>query len=73
MLGKHNNQPKEGCAANMHLTEAMDNGSVGGNDSKDASATMAMMSVQPGHWHGHSNGKDASNRGNMLGNNQPAQ
>ncbi len=59
----------------------MDDGSVGGNDGKDASAMTAMMPVQQGRWHGHNNGcwhghnngKDASNRGNVLGNNQPAQ
>ncbi len=73
MHGKNNNQPKEGCAAKMHLMAMMNNGSVGSNDGKDASTTMAMMPVQQGHWHGHNNGKNASNRGNMLGNNQPAQ
>jgi hypothetical protein len=73
MRNKHNNQPKEGCAAKMHLMAAMYNGSVSSNDGKDASATMAMMPVQQGRWHGHNNGKDAGNRGNVLGNNQPAQ
>jgi hypothetical protein len=71
--GKHNNQQKEGCTAKIRSTAAMDDGSVGGNDGNDASATMAMMPVQQGRWHGHNNGKDASNRGNVLGNNQPAQ
>ena len=51
----------------------MDSGSVGGNDGKDASASMAMMPVQQGLRHGHNKSKDTSNRGNMLGNNQRAQ
>jgi hypothetical protein len=42
---EHNNQPKEGCAAKICLTAAIDNGSVGSNDVKDASAMMAMMLV----------------------------
>jgi hypothetical protein len=46
MRGEHNSQPKEGCAAKICLTAAIDNGSVGGNDGKDASATTAMMPVQ---------------------------
>jgi hypothetical protein len=46
MRGEHNNQPKEGCTAKIHLTAAMDDGSVGGNDGKDASAMMVMMPVQ---------------------------
>jgi hypothetical protein len=70
---EHNNQPKEGCTAKICLTAAIDDGSVGGNDGKNASATMAMMPVRRGRWHGHNNGKDASNRGNVLCNNQPAQ
>jgi hypothetical protein len=63
MCGKHNNQPKEGCAANICLMAAMGDDSVGGNDGKDASTTMAIMPVQQGLWHGHNNRKDASNRG----------
>ena len=74
MCREHNNQPKEGCAAKICLTVAIEDGSVGGNDGKDASATTAMMPVQQGHWHGHNNGEDAcNNRGNVLCNNQPAQ
>jgi hypothetical protein len=73
MHGKHNNQPKEGCAAKIRLMAAMDGGSVGGDDGKNASATTAMMPVQQGRWHGHNNSKDASKKGNILGNNQPAQ
>jgi hypothetical protein len=73
MSCEHNNQPKEGCAAKIFLTAAIDDGSVGGNNGKDASATTAMMPVQRGRWHGHNNGKDTSNRGNVLCNNQPAQ
>jgi hypothetical protein len=46
MHSKHNNQPKEGRAVKMHLTVAMDDGSVGSNNGKDASAMMAMMTVQ---------------------------
>jgi hypothetical protein len=49
----------------MHLTAAMDDGSVGGNNGKDASATTAMMPVQQGHLHGHNNGKGSSNSGNV--------
>jgi hypothetical protein len=71
MRCEHNNQPKEGCAAKMCLTVAIDDGSVSGNDCKDASTTMVMMPVGQGHWHGHNNGKDASKRGNVLCNNQP--
>ena len=41
--------------------------------SKDASATTAMMSVRRGRWRGRNDGKDASNRGNVTSNNQPAQ
>jgi hypothetical protein len=67
---EHNNQPTEECAAKICLTAAIDNGSVGGNNGKDASTTTAMMPVQQGRWHGHNNGKDASNRGNVLCNNQ---
>ncbi len=59
--------------AKICLTAVIDNGNVGGNDGNDASPTTAMMPVQQGHWHGHNNGKDASNRGNVLCNNQPAQ
>jgi hypothetical protein len=73
MCREHNNQPKEGCTAKICLTAAIDNGSVGGNDGKDASATMAMMPVRQERWHGHNNGEDASIRGNVLCNNQPAQ
>jgi hypothetical protein len=51
----------------------MDDGSVSSIDCKDASAMMAMMPVQRGHWYGHNNGEDASNRGNELGNNRPVQ
>jgi hypothetical protein len=40
---------------------------------KDASAMMAMMPVQQEHWHWRSNSKDASNRCNTAGNNQPVQ
>jgi hypothetical protein len=40
-----NNQPKEGRAAKMHSTVVMDDGSVDGNDGKDASATTAIMPV----------------------------
>jgi hypothetical protein len=46
MRGKYNNQLKEGYTAKMHLMAAMDDGSVAGNDGKEASATMAMMPVQ---------------------------
>jgi hypothetical protein len=73
MRREQTNQPKEGCAVKIYLTAAIDNDSVSGNDGKDASATTAMMPVQQGCWHGHNNGKDASNRGNVLCNNQPAQ
>ncbi len=73
MHSKHTNQPKEGCTAKICLMAMMENGSVGSNDGKDASATMAMMPVQRGHWHGPNNGKEASNRDNVLDNNQPAQ
>jgi hypothetical protein len=73
MCPEHNNQPKEGCAAKICLIVAMDDGSVGGDDGKDASSTAAMMPVQQGHWHGHNNGKEASNRANVLGNKQPSQ
>jgi hypothetical protein len=73
MHHEHNSHPKEGCSAKICLTAAIDDGSVGGNNGKDASAITTMMPVQQGHWHGHNNGKDASNRGNMLCNNQPAQ
>ncbi len=72
MHGGHKNQPKERFVATMHLTAAIEDSSVGGNDGKDASAKMAMMPVQQGSWHGHNNGKDASNRGKVLGNNQSA-
>jgi hypothetical protein len=48
-------------------------GSSSSDDGKDASAMMAMMPVRQGRWHGHNNSKDAGNRGNVLGNNQPAQ
>ncbi len=52
---------------------ATDDSSVGSNNGKDASAMMVMMPVQRGRWHGHNNGKDTSNRGNVLGSYQPAQ
>ncbi len=52
------------------MTVAMDNS---GNNGKDVSTTTAMMPVQRGRWHGHNNGKDTSNRGNVLGNIQLAQ
>jgi hypothetical protein len=73
MRREHNNQPNEGCAAKICLTAAIDDGSVGGNNGKDASATTAMMPVRWGCWHGYNNSKDASNKGNVLCNNQPAQ
>jgi hypothetical protein len=73
MRDEHNNQPKEGCMAEICLTAAMDDGSVSGNDGKDVRAMTVMMPVQQGCWHGHNNGEDASNRGKVLGNNQPAQ
>ncbi len=73
MHHEHNNQPKEECMAKICLTAAIDDGSVGGNNGKDASVTMAMMPVQRGRWHGHNNGKETSNRGNVLCNNQLAQ
>jgi hypothetical protein len=69
MRREHNNQPQEGCTVKICLTAVIDNGSVGSNDGKDASATMAVMPVQQGRWHGHNNGKDSSNRGNVLCNN----
>jgi hypothetical protein len=40
---------------------------------KDASAITVTMPVQQGRWHGRNDGKDASNRDNTTGNNQPAQ
>jgi hypothetical protein len=73
MRCKHNNHLKEGCAAKICLTAAIDDGSVGGNDGKDASAMTVMMPMRRGHWHGHNNGEDTSNKGNVLCNNQPAQ
>jgi hypothetical protein len=45
MCREHNNQPKEGGAAKICLTAAIDTGSVGGNDGKDDSAMTTMMSV----------------------------
>jgi hypothetical protein len=45
MRRERNNQPKEGCAVKICLTAAIDNGSVGGNNGKDASTTTAMMPV----------------------------
>ena len=39
---------------------------------KDAGAITVTMPVQQGRWHGCNDGKDASNRDNMTGNNQPA-
>ncbi len=56
----------------MRLMAAIEDSSRGGNDGKDASAMMAMMPVQQGSWNGHNNGKNASNRGKVLGNNQSA-
>ena len=41
--------------------------------SKDASTITVTTPVLRGRWHGRNNGKDASNRGNATGNNQPAQ
>ncbi len=41
--------------------------------SKDASAITVMTPVRQGGWRRHKDGKDASNRGNATGNNQPAQ
>jgi hypothetical protein len=73
MHGKHDNQTKEGCAAKICKMAAVDGGSVGGNDGKDASTTAAMMPVQQERWNGHNNKEDASNRSNVLGNNQLAQ
>jgi hypothetical protein len=67
MRRENNNQPKEGCAAKMGLTGAMDDGSVSCNDGKDASATTAMMPVQQGHWHGQNNGKDAKTTKGLEG------
>ncbi len=46
MRHEHNNQPKEGCAAKICLTAAIDDGSVSGNNGKDASTTTVMMPVQ---------------------------
>jgi len=40
---------------------------------KYASATTATTPVQRGHWCGRNDGKDASNRDNATGNNQPSQ
>ncbi len=45
MRCEYNNQPKEGCAAKICLTAAIDDGSIGGNEGKDASAMTAMMPV----------------------------
>ena len=41
--------------------------------SKDASAITVTTPVRRGGWHGRNDGKDASNRGNVTGNNQLAQ
>ena len=41
--------------------------------SKDASAIMMTTPVRRGGWRRRNDGKDASNRGNATGNNQPAQ
>ncbi len=46
MCSKHKKQPKEGCMAKIGLMAAMDDGSVGGNNGKDASTTMEMMPVR---------------------------
>ena len=40
--------------------------------SKDASAITVTTPVRRGGWHGRNDGKGASNRGNVTGNNQPA-
>jgi len=40
---------------------------------KDARAITVKPPMQRGRWRGRNNGKDASNRGNVTGNNQPAQ
>ena len=42
-------------------------------DSKDASAIMVTTPVRRGGWRRRKDSKDASNRGNATGNNQPAQ
>ncbi len=55
------------------LMGAMEAGSVGGNNCKDASTTMVMIPVQQEHWYGHNNYKDAIKRDNVFGNNQPGQ
>jgi hypothetical protein len=72
MHGGHKNQLKERFVATMHLTAAIEDSSLGGNDGKDASTMTAMMPAQQGSWHGHNNGKDTSNRDKVLGNNQSA-
>ena len=41
--------------------------------SKDARAITVTTPMQRGSWRGRNDGKDASNRGNATGNNQPAQ
>ena len=41
--------------------------------SKDASAITVTTPVRRGGWRRCNDGKDASNRGNATGNNQPAQ
>ena len=41
--------------------------------SKDASAMTVTTPVRRGGWRRRNDGKDASNRGNVTGNNKPAQ
>jgi hypothetical protein len=41
--------------------------------SKDASAITVTTPVRQGGWRRRNDGKDASNSGNVTGNNQPAQ
>jgi hypothetical protein len=40
MRVKHSNKLKDGRESKMHLAAAMDNGSVSGNNGKDASAML---------------------------------
>jgi hypothetical protein len=46
---KYSNQSKEECAAKICLATEMEDGSVGGNDGKDAIAMTAMILVQQGY------------------------
>jgi hypothetical protein len=46
MHREYNNHPKEGCVAKIRLKVAIDDGSVSGDNGKDASATTVMMPVQ---------------------------